>query len=105
MMAQIMEMLSPIANRLEALKQKQSDRRLNVSPTLATPPSPSPVEAPQYPTRKNKFPNPERFDGTRENYPSWKFKCEGKLEYNLTMFLLEDAKIRYVLSRTKDKAN
>lgn len=105
MMAQMMEMLSPIANRLEVLERKQSDRRSDASPALATPPSPPPVEVSQVPTRKSKFPDPERFNGTRDNYPGWKFECEGKLEYDQGMFPTEDAKIRYVLSRTKDKAN
>jgi len=105
MMAQMMEMLSPIANRLEVLERKQSDRRSDASPTFATPPSPPPIETSQVPAHKRKFPDPERFDGTRDNYPGWKFECEGKLEYDRSMFPTKDAKIRYVLSRTKDKAN
>ncbi|EMD63882.1 hypothetical protein COCSADRAFT_37628, partial [Bipolaris sorokiniana ND90Pr] len=46
---------------------------------------------------KNKFPDLERFDGTRKNYLSWKFKYEGKLEYDVAMFLMEDSKVRYKL--------
>jgi hypothetical protein len=43
MIAQMIEMLSPIANRLEVLERKQSDRR---SDPLATPLSPKVAETP-----------------------------------------------------------
>ena len=63
-------MLSPLANRLEVLERKQSDRRSDASPALATPPSPPPVEASQVLTHKSKFPNLERFNSICNNYLS-----------------------------------
>jgi hypothetical protein len=54
---------------------------------------------------KKRLPDPERYDGSRANYPGWKYECEGKLEYDEHLFPTEDAKKRYVLSRTRDKAN
>lgn len=104
MMEQMMRLLTPMANRLEALERNQAERRSEPSSGVSTPPPPQAATA-EPATRKNKFPDPERFDGTRENYPGWKFECEGKLEYDSTTFLTEDSKVRYVLSRTKDKAN
>jgi len=104
MMQQMMQLLSPMASRLEALERSQAEGRSEPSLEANTPPPLStPVVEPA--VRKNKFPDPERFDGTRGNYPGWKFECEGKLEYDSAMFPTEDAKVRYVLSRTKDKAN
>ena len=104
MMQQMMQMLSPMASRLEALERSQAEGRSEPSLEANTPP---PLSTPvaELAVRKNKFPDLERFDGTRGNYLGWKFECEGKLEYDSAMFLTEDAKVRYVLSRTKDKAN
>ena len=104
MMAQMMQLLSPMASRIEALEQNQAEGRSETSLGANTPPLP-PMTTTEPTARKNKFPDPERFDGTRENYPGWKFECEGKLEYDGAMFPTEDSKVRYVLSRTKDKAN
>ncbi|KAB2110394.1 hypothetical protein AG0111_0g1387 [Alternaria gaisen] len=104
MMQQMMRLLSPMASRLEALERSQAEGRSESSlGANTTPPLSTPVAEPA--VRKNKFPDPERFDGTRGNYPGWKFECEGKLEYDCAMFPTEDARVRYVLSRTKDKAN
>lgn len=104
MIEQMMQLLSPMASRLEALEKSQTEGRSEPSLGTNTPP-PSLATTVEPAARKNKFPDPERFDGTRENYPGWKFECEGKLEYDYAMFPTEDAKVRYVLSRTKDKAN
>lgn len=108
-MAQMMQLLGPMASRLEALERNQAEGRSESSLGINTPPPPpastTRLTAAESTTQKNKFPDPERFDGTRDNYPGWKFECEGKLEYDQTMFPTEDSKVRYVLSRTKDKAN
>lgn len=104
MMEQIMRLLGPMVNRLEALERNQAEGRSEAASGVNTPPLP-PTTTAEPTARKNKFPDPERFDGTRENYPGWKFECEGKLEYDGAMFPTEDSKVRYVLSRTKDKAN
>ena len=103
-MEQMMQLLSPMASRLEALERNQAEGRSESSPRVDTPPPPLTTVA-EPAARKNKFPDPERFDGTRDNYLGWKFECEGKLEYDHAIFPTEDAKVRYVLSRTKGKAN
>ena len=103
-MEQMMQLLSPMASRLEALERNQAEGRSESSPRVDTPPPPLTTVA-EPAARKNKFPDLERFNGTRDNYLGWKFECEGKLEYDHAMFLTEDAKVQYVLSRTKGKAN
>jgi hypothetical protein len=61
-------MLSPIANQLEVLERKQSDRR---SDPLATPLSPKVTETPQVAARRNKYPHLELFDRDHTRYPSF----------------------------------
>jgi len=103
-LTQLTQMMAPITSRLEALEQRSAQP----TPPMPTPESysdhvtaPTLSEKPQ----KKRLPDPERFDGSRSNYPGWKYECEGKLQYDLHLFPTEDAKKRYVLSRTRDKAN
>ncbi|KAB2111388.1 hypothetical protein AG0111_0g1935 [Alternaria gaisen] len=66
MMQQMMRLLSPMASRLEALERSQAEGRSESSlGANTTPPLSTPVAEPA--VRKNKFPDPERFDGTRES--------------------------------------
>jgi hypothetical protein len=104
MMAQMMEMLSPIANRLEALERKQGDRRSDASPALATPPPPEAAETPQAAARRNKYPHPELFDGDRTRYPSFRYKAKAKLR-NDYVGASDTARIDYIVSRCTDKAS
>jgi len=104
MMAQLVQLLSPITARLEAIEQRSPQP----SAPLHTPESQSDaVATAAYLERsqKKRLPDPERFDGERANYPGWKYECEGKLEYDSHLYPTEDAKKRYILSRTKEKAN
>jgi len=66
-MQQMMQLLSPMASRLEALERSQAEGRSEPSLEANTPPPlPTPVVEPA--VRKNKFPDLERFNGTRGNY-------------------------------------
>jgi hypothetical protein len=103
-MAQLVQLLTPMTARLEALEQQT----LQPTPPALTPKNHLGLDAaPAYSEKpsKRRLPDPDRFDGSRSNYPGWKYECEGKLEYDAHLFPTEDAKKRYVLSRTKDKAN
>jgi hypothetical protein len=100
-MAQMIEMLSPIANQLEVLEQKQSDRRLD---PLATPLSPKVAETPQVAARRNKYPHPELFDRDRTRYPSFRYKAKAKLR-NDYIGASDTAQIDYIVSRCTDKAS
>jgi hypothetical protein len=106
MITQLMEMLAPMTARLNALEQQQQPQRPE-APTPNSPSSPAAEFQQSYGLAhtRRRFPDPERFDGARANYPGWKFECEGKLKYDAHLYPSEDAKIRYILSRTKDKAN
>ncbi|EOA84446.1 uncharacterized protein SETTUDRAFT_111918, partial [Exserohilum turcica Et28A] len=66
-MEQMMQLLSPMASRLEALERNQAKGRSESSPRVDTPPLPLTTVA-KPAARKNKFPDLERFDGTRDNY-------------------------------------
>ncbi|EOA89226.1 uncharacterized protein SETTUDRAFT_26453 [Exserohilum turcica Et28A] len=66
-MEQMMQLLSPIASRLEALERNQAEGRLESSPRVDTPPPPLTTVA-KLAARKNKFPDLERFNRTRDNY-------------------------------------
>jgi hypothetical protein len=101
-LSQLAQLLAPVTARLETLEQRASQ-----TPQTPTPQDSctreTPLLEPTYAHRK--LPDPERFDGSRANYTGWRFECEGKLVYDAGLFPTEDAKIRYILSRTKDKAN
>jgi hypothetical protein len=103
LMTEMIKLLAPLTDRLNTLEQRQASPS---STQALTPESlPNSLVSTQATHSRRKFPDPERFDGTRANYPGWKFECEGKLEYDSHLYPSEDAKKRYVLSRTKDKAN
>ena len=64
-----MQLLSPLANRLEALKQNQTEGRLE--PTLAINTTLLQLATvAKLAARKNKFLDLERFNRTRNNYLS-----------------------------------
>jgi hypothetical protein len=103
-LTQLTQMMAPITARLEALERRDP----YPAPPAQTPESRSdPTALPSYldKPQKRRLPDPERFDGNRSNYPGWKYDCEGKLEYDSHLYPTEDAKKRYILSRTKEKAN
>jgi hypothetical protein len=108
-LTQLTQMMVPITSRLEALEQQSAQQ----TPPAQTPKSHlDPVGAPTLLvedqaliTRKSRLPDPERFDGTREKYASWKYECEGKLECDSALYPDENTKKRYVLSRTTGRAN
>ncbi|EFQ88856.1 hypothetical protein PTT_15071, partial [Pyrenophora teres f. teres 0-1] len=99
-MAQLVQLLSPITARLDAMER----RELSPAPQTHTPETqPDPTTYLER-SQKKRLPDPERFDGDRSNYPGWKYECEGKLEYDSHLYPSQDAKKRYILSRTKEKA-
>lgn len=101
MMTQMMQLLSPMASRLEALERAQAESRSEQSARINTPPPPPATEEPS--ARKNKFPHPEPFDGDRNKYVAFKYKTQAKLrhEYEGTPSI---AQIEYVVNRCTGKA-
>ena len=101
MMEQMMQLLSPMASRLEALERSQAERR-SEPPLGANTPPPS-TTAVEPAARKNKFPHPEPFDGDRAKYVVFKYKTQAKLrhEYEGAPNI---AQIEYVVSRCMGKA-
>ena len=67
MMQQMMQLLSLMASRLEALEQSQAERRLELSLEANTPP-PLLTLVVELAVRKNKFPDLEHFNRTQGNY-------------------------------------
>jgi hypothetical protein len=103
-MAQLVELMAPMTARLAALEQREKQPLAQAQTSESrsdTTTLPSYLEKPQ----KRRLPDPERFEGNLSNYPGWKYECEGKLEYDSHLYPTEDAKKRYILSRTKEKAN
>ncbi|KAI1676346.1 Gag protein [Pyrenophora tritici-repentis] len=101
-MEQMMQLLSPIASRLEALERIQAEGRSESSIGAFTPlPAAAAITEPA--ARKNKFPHPEPFDGDRTKYVAFKYKTQAKLrhEYEGTPSLVQ---IEYVVSRCTGKA-
>ena len=99
-MAQLVQLLSPITARLDAMER----RELSPAPQTHTPETQPDTTTYLERSQKKRLPNLERFDGDRSNYPGWKYECEGKLEYDSHLYPSQDAKKRYILSRTKEKA-
>ena len=64
-----MQLLSPLANRLEALKRNQTKGCLKPTSAINTTLLQLAIAA-KLATRKNKFLDLERFNKTRDNYPS-----------------------------------
>ena len=64
-----MQLLSPLANRLEALERNQTKGRLEPTSAINTTLLQLAIAA-KLATRKNKFLDLERFNKTRDNYPS-----------------------------------
>jgi hypothetical protein len=102
MMEQMMQLLSPMASRLEALEKNQAEGRSE--PSLgANTPLPPPMTAAEPAARKHKFPHPEPFDGDRTKYVAFRYKTQAKLrhEYEGAPSI---AQIEYVVSRCTGKA-
>jgi hypothetical protein len=110
LMAQMLSLMNAMATRLDRLELQRTPAE---SPSVTPTPAPAPAALPtapappaaSYERAPRRIPDPERFDGTPERYQVWKFNCEGKLDYDGVLFPTEDAKKRYVLSCTTDKAS
>jgi hypothetical protein len=104
MMAQLLEMLTPMTARLNALEQQQKLQKPQVTTPesmLSTPPNPQQLYEPVQ--RPPKFPHPELFDGDRAKYTAFRYKAKAKL-YNEYQHLSDEARIAYVVSRCTDRA-
>ena len=103
MMAQLVQLLSPITARLEAIEQRSPQP----SVPLHTPESRSDRETP--PARaethiRTKYPHPELFDGDRSKYSAFRYKAKAKLDndYEGTS---DKTKIAYIVSRCSERAS
>jgi hypothetical protein len=112
-MAQLLEMLTPMAARLNALEQQQTPlvdiRTATPESQPAKPHIPaltsvsSALASHQQPYRP-KFPHPELFDGNRSKYLAFRYKAKAKL-HNEYEGLQDKAKIAYVVSRCTERAS
>jgi hypothetical protein len=105
MMTRLLEMLTPLTARLNALEQQQTAQKPQV-PTpgnLAITP-PNPQQLYNAPRHQPKFPHPELFDGDRLKYAAFQYKTKAKLrnEYDR---LPDEAKISYIVSRCTERAS
>ena len=94
----MMEMMQQMMNRMDAL-ERQKD------PTITPPTQPATPVQPAIAIGKKKYPDPEHFDGTQDKYLGWKYNCQGKLAGDSFLYPQDNNQKRYILSRTKDKAN
>ena len=98
-MAQLVQLLTPITARLEALEQQgsqstpQSSESQSGLGTLLT----------EHTTR-TKYPHPELFDGDRSKYSAFRYKTKAKL-YNDYQGTPDRMKIAYVVSRCSERAS
>jgi hypothetical protein len=105
MMAQLLEMLTPMTARLNALEQQQTLQKPQVSTPESMPSAQpnlqQPYDASHY---QPKFPHPELFDGDRSKYSAFRYKAKAKLrnEYERSS---DEAKIAYVVSRCTERAS
>jgi hypothetical protein len=104
MMAQLLELLTLMTVRLNALEQQQVLQK----PLVSTPESqPGATLSPRLPNdasrHQPKFTHPELFNGDRSKYLLFRYKTKAKLrnEYD---YLLDEARIAYVVSRCTERA-
>jgi hypothetical protein len=105
MMAQLMEILTPMTARLNALEQQQALQK----PQAPTPESlsnvPPNLQQPHDALRHQpKLPHPELFDGDRSKYSAFRYKAKAKLRNEYERLSDED-KIAYVVSRCTERAS
>ncbi|KAH0606068.1 uncharacterized protein H6S33_004525 [Morchella sextelata] len=87
----------------------QLNLNLNVARAAPAPAASAPVAAAPPPTtvpafRSEKFPDPEKFDGTRNKLPGFTTQLRIKLEVNHDRFRNEAAKVIYAVSRLEGRA-
>ncbi|KAF2279184.1 uncharacterized protein EI97DRAFT_167558 [Westerdykella ornata] len=90
----MMEMMKQIMSRMEALEGRKA--------ATMTPPSQEPT-APQIPPttyieRCAKFPDPEKFDSDRAQYPTFRYQARAKLEADYRD-ISEKAQVDYIFQR------
>jgi hypothetical protein len=98
-MAQLVQLLTPITARLEALEQQGSQSTPQSSESqlgLGTPLTEH--------TTRTKYPHPELFDGDRSKYSAFRYKTKAKL-YNDYQGTPDRMKIAYVVSRCSERAS
>ena len=102
MMAQLVQLLSPITARLEAIEQRES----SPAPQIPTPELRSEPDkpAPQESHTRTKYPHPELFDGDRSKYAAFRYKVKAKL-YNDYQGASDRMKVAYVVSRCSERAS
>jgi hypothetical protein len=102
MLAQLVELMTPITARLSTLEQ----RHTTLSSQAHTPDGLSSTLTPPPATIKHrpKLPHPELFDGDRSKYSAFRYKAKAKL-HNEYEHLSDEARIAYVVSRCTERAS
>lgn len=103
MMAQLVQLLSPITARLEAIEQREpQSSALPHTPESRSDPETPPARAEMH--VRTKYPHPELFDGNRSKYAAFRYKTRAKL-YNDYSGTSDRTKIAYVVSRCSERAS
>ena len=113
-MMKMMKLQMEQSERMMNLRLEQMERRLTPPPTnpMPTPqvqaqqPPPPPPTRPtdDRPSRRTKFPDPERFNGNRDVYPTFRYQVQAKLEADYEG-QSERMKLNYVMGRTTGHAS
>ncbi|KAK1912987.1 hypothetical protein P3342_004923 [Pyrenophora teres f. teres] len=92
-MAQLVQLLSPITARLEAIERREP----SPAPQTFTPKFRSEPDKPalQESRARTKYPHPELFDGDRSKYSAFRYKVKAKL-YNDYQGATDRSKVAYV---------
>ncbi|KAH0609663.1 uncharacterized protein H6S33_013149 [Morchella sextelata] len=98
------ETIDNLEEQINRLNLDLNVARAAPAPTVAVPVAAAPPPAPVPAFRSEKFPDPEKFDGTRTKLPGFTTQLRMKLEVNHDRFRNEAAKVIYAVSRLEGRA-
>ncbi|KAH0605158.1 uncharacterized protein H6S33_005140 [Morchella sextelata] len=98
------ETIDNLEEQINRLNLDLNVARAAPAPTVAAPVAAAPPPAPVPAFRSEKFPDPEKFDGTRTKLPGFTTQLRMKLEVNHDRFRNEAAKVIYAVSRLEGRA-
>ncbi|KAH0603207.1 uncharacterized protein H6S33_008211, partial [Morchella sextelata] len=98
------ETIDNLEEQITQLNLNLNVARSAPAPTVAAPIAAAPPPAPVPAFRSEKFPDPERFDGTRTKLSGFTTQLRMKLEVNHDRFRNEAAKVIHAISRLEGRA-
>ncbi|KAH0608327.1 uncharacterized protein H6S33_001461 [Morchella sextelata] len=98
------ETIDNLEGQINRLNLDLNIARASSAPTVAVPVAAAPPPAPVPTFRSEKFPDPEKFDGTRTKLPRFITQLRMKLEVNHDRFRNEAAKVIYAVSHLEGRA-